>query len=434
MLEKAYDVLRIPSLVEAGYEVVDTATMSLAQRLITCLNNDMMADVHIVGEDGVKVNACKYVLASASSQLQTLLYQGDEEKSVISIPNCRAKTLRALVEYSCSDMLNTAIWSDTDPVEIVEDMVALAKLAERYALPNLKQQVSDVLSPCLEQLPSLACVAYNLVDTKSTAELHAAALEVLRKKPYQAFVKGPGGDIGGIACLSPEKLDCIFRDQEISADEIFLFQCLQEWKAANDDNYPNTGEICRMVAQNLDFSAMNASDIEEIVLPSGLVDSSHLVSGLMTLAKSAEKKGFSLRSSRRRHAKAQRASDSSTGSIPPRSQGRGRRFKKPDPASDVSYASTQSQDEGRDESEAPVTVVKAQVSAPIQKKVRKPSFGFGSRFLGGLRSHNVKAIPEEESFDTAPPKMQASKEESKTKPSGDTQGPTERTKEAVSCE
>ncbi|CAB9515478.1 expressed unknown protein [Seminavis robusta] len=416
MLGKDYEVMRIPSLVESGYEVVDTATMSLSQRMIACLDNDKMSDLHLIGEDGVKVPACKFVLGSASANLQTLLYNG-QEKSTVNVPNCRSKTLRALVEFSCSDMLNTTIWSDTEPVEIVEDMIALAKLAEQYTLPNLKQQVSDVLAPCLEQLPSLACVAYNLVDSKTTLELHAASLEVLRKKPYQAFVKGPGGEIGGIACLSPDKLDTIFRDDGVNAEEIFLFQCLQEWKLANQETYSNTNQICRLVAQHLDFSAMHASDIEDIVLPSGIVDSGSLVTGLMTLAKAAEKKGVSLRSSRRKQARSQKTSEASVKSGGTKG-GRGRRFKKPETPSVDSYPTASSyHDETRDEPAA------APVRAPTPEVVTKPplpptpsshsktirslgvalrgpakAFKSRAKFLGNLtslRSNSVKEAPSE---------------------------------------
>ena len=114
-----YEVMNVPSLVESGYEVVDTATMSLTQRMIACLNNDKMADVHLIGDDGIRVNGCKFILGSVSSSLQTLLYQGDEDKSEVHFPDCRAKTLKALVEFACSDMLNTSIWAETEPVEIV---------------------------------------------------------------------------------------------------------------------------------------------------------------------------------------------------------------------------------------------------------------------------------------------------------------------------
>lgn len=381
MVEKEYEVMRIPSLVESGYEVVDTATMSLTQRMIACLSNDSMADLHLVGEDDIKVNACKFILGSASPNLQAMLYQGDSHESVIQVPNCRAKTLRALVEFSCSDMLNTAIWADTQPVEIVEDMIALSKLGDQYALPNLKQQVSDVLSPCLEQLPSLACVAYNLVDTKTTPDIHAAAMEVLRKKPYQAFVKGPGGEIGGICVLSPDKLDTIFRDQEVNAEEIFLFTCLQEWKAANADLYANADQICRMVAQNLDFSAMNASDIENIVLPSGVVDSGSLVSGLMTVAKAAEKKGISLLSSRRK-TKGGKAIDSAS-SIGSGGSRRARRFKKPENKEELDTKPEEQREEAAPTSVPVVPAPQLEVAPPV-RKTRSGKPNSFKRFLGGF--------------------------------------------------
>lgn len=412
--DKEHEVLQIPSLLESGYEVVDTASMAMSQRLTACLDNDRMTDVYLIGEDGVNVPASKFVLGSLSPNLQTLLYSGEETKSHVSIENCRAKTLKALVEFSCSDMLNTTIWSDTEPVEIVEDMVALAKLAEMYALPNLKQQVSDVLCPCLDQLPSLACVAYNLVNSKTTPELHKAALNVLRKKPYQAFVKGPGGEIGGIASLSPDKLDTIFRDSEVDAEEIFLFQCLQEWKVVNQEVYCNTNQICRLVAQHLDFSAMHATDIEDIVLPSGIVDSGNLLSGLMTLAKAAEKKGITLRSARRRHAKAKSDSTSSVSETRAETRAsRSRRFKKPEGTTLSGQSSFGNSTIEEVREPVPIPEVKA---TPEQSKKGRMAMHFGhtknlktraTKFLGSLRPRSIKEMFSEshsvDGMDNSPP-------------------------------
>jgi len=421
----SYEVLRMPTLVEGGYEVVETAQMAMSQRFIACLNNERMTDVILVGEDGNEVPACKFILGSASTNLQTLFYGGKEPKSTIHFPRCREKALRALVEYSCSDLLNTNIWSDTEPVEIVEDMVALAKLAETYTLPNLKQQVSDVLCPCLDQLPSLACVAFNLVDTKSTAELHAASLKVLRKKPYQAFVKGPGGEIGGIACLSPEKLDLIFRDQEVNAEEIFLFQCLQEWRASNSDKYSNAKQVCKRVAMHLDYSAIHASDIENIVLPSGIVDASSLVSGLMTLAKAAEKKGVTCRSARSKHAHAEKIAaepNSESNITAGKGKSRGRRFRK----SVHALTTTETEQEVRDDSLSPRKApAEKEVKAPIRPeessstptmptnpvkknfngmRFRSPNFvkAGATRLFGTLR-HIKESVSESRSHDTEGP-------------------------------
>lgn len=378
--------MSFPTLLENGYEVVDTATMAVSQRLIACLNNERMTDVFLVGEDNVKVAASKYILGSLSPTLQTLLYNGAEGSSVI-IEDCRVKTLQALVEFSCSDMLNTNIWADTEPVEIVEDMVALAKLAEMYALPNLKHQVAEVLCPCLVQLPSLACVAFNLVDTTTTKELHAAAVDVLRKKASQAFAKGPGGEIGGVSCLSPDKLLTLFADNEVNADEIFLFQCLVEWRDDNIREYDDAEEIAMSAAQHLDFSAMNASDIEGIVLPSGIVDSQLLLNGLMTVAKAAEKKGIALRSARRTKSSAAKQFDSNasdTNSTNGRSIGR--RFKKVNsPGADAPSVATN--DETRQApTGAPVSEVRATSKKMAIKSQRGSMKARASKFLGSMRS------------------------------------------------
>jgi len=378
---------------ESGVELVDTNTLLISQRLLACLNNHRMTDVFLVGDDDVKVAASKYLLGSMSPQLQTLLYS-EIKGSSVKVENCRAKPLQALVEFSCSDYLNTLIWLDTDPVEIVEDMVALAKLAHTYALPNLKQQVSDVLCPCLDQLPSLACIAFNLVDDITTPELLASSLEILRSKACEAFVKGTKKEIGGITCLTPTKLDLIMQDSEVEAEEIFLFQCLVDWQDANMDVYKYTSKITTRVAQHLDYSAMTASEIDQIVIPSGIVDSQSLLAGLMTVAKAAEKKGIALKSARHKTAREGLPADSSRRS--------GRRFKNVVSAAMNSTTPKETRELPESAAATPVYETTVQVKKLPMPSFRSPKVGNlfkrgvqqrASRLLGSMRG--LRSVQEE---------------------------------------
>ena len=212
-----------------------------------------------------------------------------------------------------------------------------------------------------------------------------------------AFTKGPGGEIGGISCLSPDKLDIIFSDNLVNAKEIFLFKSLMQWRDDNIDVYPYASQVATRVAQHLDFSAMHASDIEEIVLPSGIVDSQSLLTGLMTVAKAAEKKGISLRSARRKAAKAAGTTNPHESLLPtaadpkgPNGRGNNRRFKKPiqAPQNDVGSMSS---NETRDVPEQIKTK-----KTTTTKAIKSPKGGIkfrASKFFGSMR--NLRSVKEQ---------------------------------------
>jgi BTB/POZ domain len=297
---------------EDGYELFDTAHMSVTERLLACLRNETMTDVALVGDDGIPVPAARYILGSASAAFQPLLYGNsnrDGNASTVNIGESNQKSLTALVEFCCSDELNTSIWADSHPLEIVQDTVALVKLAHTYGLARLQIKVKDFLNPLMLAYPPLACHVYNLADRVATPDVFAASQVILQEKAYVALKsstsstssrgnKDPTQAMGGMICFSPAKLEDIMSDNEIEVDELFLFQQLVAWRDHNDFKYTNVNSICRSLVRHLDLSSIDPNAIETTVMQSGFVTADMLVKALMAQAKSATHEGLAFASLR----------------------------------------------------------------------------------------------------------------------------------------
>ena len=285
-----------------GYEIYNTNHLSLTQRLLACLNNGTMTDVTLVGDDGIPVPACRFLLGAASPVLQPLLYGNHNSDGsgsmVVTIRESSYKPLKALVEYCCSDKLNTSLWQESSAVDIVQDAVQLCQLAGTYEMPPLMGQVKEFLQPLLQACPPLACLVWNLSDEESTPSIHRAAYGLIREQPYQALApvtsstNGTPSLVGGIPCLSPDKLELLYGDFSLGADEWFLFQQLVLWKDHNiKTNHDAAKEkaICKHIVQKyIDLAAIDDPEaMETTVMKSGFVDDNMLVQALMRQAKNA---------------------------------------------------------------------------------------------------------------------------------------------------
>ena len=187
----------------------------ISDRLLACLESDKIKDLELIGNDGIKVPALRCVLGSASPVLETMLYGkfAESTKSVIHMgEDCSSKALQALVEFCCSDQLNignksVSRWKDSTANEMIEDLMAVARLGHTYALPALVEAVLEYLLPRLQEIPSLACLVYEGSHPLSTPELYSASLKTIQEQPYLALKQNEGDGCGGIVCLSTSKLE-----------------------------------------------------------------------------------------------------------------------------------------------------------------------------------------------------------------------------------
>lgn len=268
--------------------------MTATRRLLAGLRDGKMADVELVGDDGVRVPALRCVLACSSPVMHNLLYSDPARanQSVIKIAGCSNKTLKALVEYCCSDELNASIWDGScPPAEIVKDIVALARVSHAYGIPNMEERVLEGINPLMGAIPPLACVVFNYADPSTTKNIHQSALALIREKPYTCLQQ-EGQNVGGMVCLCPEKLKEIIRDVALQVDELFLFKQLVRWRSYNRNIYPNASAVSKQIVQYIDLTYIDPSDIKAIVLDSGLVEDRKIVEALLEQAISATKEGL----------------------------------------------------------------------------------------------------------------------------------------------
>jgi BTB/POZ domain len=268
--------------------------MTATKRLLAGLRDGKMADVELVGDDGIRVPALRCVLACASPVLHNLLY-GDASRatsSVVKINGCSNKTLRALVEYCCSDELNASIWDGScPPAEIVKDIVALARVSHAYGIPNMEERVLEGINPLMAAIPPLACVVFNYADPATTRAIHKSSLEMIREKPYTCLQQ-EGQNIGGMVCLAPEKLQLIIRDPGLQVDELFLFKQLMRWRSYNRNVYANASDICKQLVTFVDLTYIDPHDIKDIVIASGLVEDKAVIDALLEQCIAATREGL----------------------------------------------------------------------------------------------------------------------------------------------
>ena len=281
--------------------------MTATRRLLAGLRDGKMADLELIGDDGVKVPALRCVLACSSPVMHNLLYgePSREASSVIKIGGCSSRTLRALVEYCCSDELNASIWDGScPPAEIVKDIVALARVAHAYGIPNMEERVLEGINPLMGAIPPLACVVFNFADPNTTASIYQAALGMIRKNPY-VCLQQEGHNMGGLVCLSPQKVKDIVQDTSLQVDELFLFKQLLRWRAFNRNVFPNSADICKELVNFINLSYIDPSDIKATVVDSGLVEDRKVIDALLEQAISATREGLAFAAMRGTYGKDQ---------------------------------------------------------------------------------------------------------------------------------
>lgn len=281
--------------------------MTATRRLLAGLRDGKMADLELVGDDGIKVPALRCVLACSSPVMHNLLY-GEPSRgasSVIKIGGCSSRTLRALVEYCCSDELNASIWDGScPPAEIVKDIVALARVAHAYGIPNMEERVLEGINPLMGAIPPLACVVFNFADPNTTTSIYQSALGMIRENPY-VCLQQEGQNMGGLVCLSPQKVKDIVQDTSLQVDELFLFKQLLHWRAFNRNVFPNSADICKELVTFINLSYIDPSDIKATVVDSGLVEDRKVIDALLEQAISATREGLAFAAMRGTHGKDQ---------------------------------------------------------------------------------------------------------------------------------
>jgi BTB/POZ domain len=276
-----------------------TVLQPLQNRLWAVLNNKKeedtpkMADVYLVGDDGIAVPALKCILSCTSPVFDRMLFGTFKESQQpgikIPIQGVNSNVLQYLIEYCCSDQLGSlgdnhhllkkqedkqgdfsnasSLDSSSESLlakrQQVIDAVSLAELGDKYQIPGLEAAIVPFVKQWMQEDPSLACLVFDGSRSETTPLIRAAAWKIIVKRPNEALLQLSSSIIsstqatrmrtktaltpvdtsccceyrGGIQALSAERLLELYEHAtQIRATPLFLFQRLLEWYHYHTDN------------------------------------------------------------------------------------------------------------------------------------------------------------------------------------------------------
>ena len=132
----------------------------IVDALISGMGDDRMADITLVGRDGAKVRATKFVLACRSPVLQEKLYQ-DPTQVEVFIGDYGEDAIRAMKEYCHTEAIKgSSLRTKTNDVA-ARGLVELASLAKVYGFEPLYGEADSILYKLMNSSPWLATASYD---------------------------------------------------------------------------------------------------------------------------------------------------------------------------------------------------------------------------------------------------------------------------------
>lgn len=273
----------------------------LQKRLMACLkNDDKVADVHLVGDDGIPVPALRIVLSCTSPVFEAMLYGkfSESTKATVPIAGCNHPILQNLVDYCCSDQLSLDTPDNTDDcLRLVSESIMLAELGDKYQIPGLEKAVVEAIKQWIEDDPPLSCVVFDLSHVDTTPQVRAAAWDAIVGHPHESLQSNSAHLYGGVTSLSPSKLQELYRDaRHIRAKPLYMFQRLLEWYmsklAFNDEDQDQLNQICKDATGNIHLAAIDPRDLQDVVRKAPFVDKDDLMKAFMEQAMLAHRFGL----------------------------------------------------------------------------------------------------------------------------------------------
>lgn len=138
----------------------------IVDALISGMENDRMADVTLLGRDGAKVRAAKFVLACRSPALQEKLYQ-DPTKVEVYIGEYGEDAILAMKEYCQTGGIKSSALVTTKSHETARGLVELASLAKVYGFEPLYGEADSILYQLINASPWFATACYDSAGSET---------------------------------------------------------------------------------------------------------------------------------------------------------------------------------------------------------------------------------------------------------------------------
>jgi len=190
----------------------------IVDALISGMDDDRMADITLVGRDGTKVRATKFILACRSPALQEKLYQ-DPTQVEVFIGDYGEDAIRAMKEYCHTGAIKGSVLMTKNNEEAARGLVELATLAKVYGFgfEPLYREADALLHQLIAYSPWLATACYDSAGSET---------ELMEEFLLQ-FIKGRCPDLlletSSLKYMSQQRLLVLLEGLDCSEDEMIKY-------------------------------------------------------------------------------------------------------------------------------------------------------------------------------------------------------------------
>ena len=192
----------------------------IVDALISGMDDDRMTDVTLVGRDGAKVRATKFILACRSPALQEKLYE-DPTKVEVFIGDYGEDAIRAMKEYCHTGAIKGSVLMTKNNEEAARGLVELATLAKVYGFEPLYGEADTLLRQLINYSPWLATACFDSAGSETE----------LMEEVLLQFLKGRGPDLlletSSLKYMSQQRL-LVLLDGLVCSD-LEMLKYLEKW-------------------------------------------------------------------------------------------------------------------------------------------------------------------------------------------------------------
>lgn len=216
---------------------LNSAKSEMLESLADILNNDSLADVTLLGREGVQVRATRHVVSSQSPALHEVLYQ-QPLLSEVFIGNFGEEPIQALTQYCAIGCLDLSpLMRTLSPANFL-GLVEVASLATIYGFADLFTDVDVYLNEVIDAYPCLVTEAYESanLDTPLVSKL---LVKFIRERSPHLLL-----ETGALRSLGVQRMQDLL-NALMGTDGTRTFQYLKQWIHENGA----TGENMRFAKE-----------------------------------------------------------------------------------------------------------------------------------------------------------------------------------------
>jgi BTB/POZ domain len=211
--------------------LVDVKEISREECFSSFLTDEELTNVSLIGNDGVIVRANRHLLSARSVVFRKMLKSYSKGVQRVVIPlDYKGSVLKAVVEYVATDyaeMLRTATEVEsTGQVDLAHNLVSLIGAATSFSLPVLSEKAYSLVGYLLWKQPAICLALLEACNQRGPSIPH--------QLKYMVMYNIQTLDTTWASILSASTLEEILKDRTIVADEYSLFELVQKWAEAVD--------------------------------------------------------------------------------------------------------------------------------------------------------------------------------------------------------